>query len=73
MLERYFIRAVQKLHNGQRGEGVDGFVTYGCVYFEGEGEISQHSYVTASAKLRTQRALHSIFSVLWNHQKEKCR
>ena len=29
--------AIQKLRNGQRGEGVDDFVTYRYVNFEGEG------------------------------------
>ena len=29
--------AIQKLRNGQKGEGVDDFVTYRYVYFEGEG------------------------------------
>ena len=33
------IGAVQKLRNGQRGEGVDDFVTYRYVYVEGEGVI----------------------------------
>ena len=31
--------AIQKLRNGQRGEGVDDFVTYCYVYFEGGGGI----------------------------------
>ena len=48
--------AVQKLSNGQRGEGVDDFVTYCYVFFEEGGG--------ASAELRAQRALHSIFDVL---------
>ena len=65
--------AIQKLRNSQRGEGVDDFVTYRYVYFEEEGGILQHSYVMASVKLRTQRALHSIISGLWNHQREQCR
>ena len=30
---------IQKLRNAQRGEGVDDFVTYRYVYFEGEGVI----------------------------------
>ena len=29
--------AVQKLRNSQRGEGVNDFVTYRSIYFEGEG------------------------------------
>ena len=29
--------AIQKLRNGQRGEGVHDFVTNRYVYFEGEG------------------------------------
>ena len=50
---------------------VNDFVTYCFVYFEGGGEYLRNSYVTASANLRTQRPLESIFSVLWNHQKEE--
>ena len=34
-----YLGAVQKLRNGQRGEGVDDFVTYCYVYFEVEGVI----------------------------------
>ena len=42
------IGAIQKLRNVQRGEGVDDFVTYSYVYFEGEGRvICDNSYVTA--------------------------
>ena len=39
--------AVQKLRNAQRGEGVDDFVTYRYVNFEGGGGILWNSYVTA--------------------------
>ena len=35
----FVIGAVQKLRNAQRGEGVDDFVTYRYVNFEGEGGI----------------------------------
>ena len=31
--------AIQKLRNDQRGEGVDDFVTYRYIYFEGEEGI----------------------------------
>ena len=34
-----YLGAVQKLRNVQRGEGVDDFVTYCYVYFEGEGGV----------------------------------
>ena len=64
--------AIQKLRNGQKGEGVDDFVTYRYVYFEEEG-ILPNSCVTAFANLRTQISLSSIFRMLWNHQKKNCR
>ena len=64
MTKRYYIKGPSKNYVRARGgKRVDDFVKYRYVYFEGEGGILQHSYVTASAKLRTQRALHSIFSV----------
>ena len=33
------LRGIKKLPNGQRRGGVDDFVTYGYVYFEGEGGV----------------------------------
>ena len=66
--------AVQKLRNVQRGEGVDDFVTYRHVYFEGEGGILWNSYVTADTEFDNSKRAHtSIFSALWNHQNEKYR
>ena len=35
LLSLLIIGAVQKLRNGQRGEGVDDFVTYRYAYFRG--------------------------------------
>ena len=43
-------------------------VTY---ILRGGGGILQNSYVTTSAKLRTQIALYSIL-ICWDHQREKC-
>ena len=37
MFSKCIYGAVQKSRNGQRGEGVDDFVTYCYVYFEGAG------------------------------------
>ena len=42
--------AVQKLRNGQRGEGVADFVVYRCVYFGG-----RHSYVTADTQCENSK------------------
>ena len=53
------------------GEGVDDFVTYSYVNFEGEGLFCEIVTQRQILKLRTQRALSNIFSALWNHQKEK--
>ena len=36
-MDRARFGAIQKLRNGQRGEGVDDFVIYRYVYFEGKG------------------------------------
>ena len=48
--------AIQKLLNGQRGEGVDDFVTYRYVYFEGEGGILWNSYVTADSEFENSKS-----------------
>ena len=39
IVTNFWIGTIQKLRNDQRGEGVDDFVTYRYVYFEGEGGI----------------------------------
>ena len=36
LLIRSYLGVIQKLHNSQRG-GIEDFVTYRYVYFEGEG------------------------------------
>ena len=43
-------------------EGVNDFVTYRYVYFEGEGRILRHNYVTADTKFEN---LKNICQALW--------
>ena len=56
---------------GQRGEGVDDFVTYHYVYFEGEGGVFYE--IVTYWQMRTKKAQTSTFSALRNHQNEDHR
>ena len=49
-IEESKLGAIQKLRNGQKEEGVNDFVTYRYVYFEGKGDILRNNYVTVDTK-----------------------
>ena len=67
----FLVKGSSKNYVTARGGGWSMIFLHIVEYIFRGGGILRNSYVTASAKLRTQKALHSIFSVLWNHQKEK--
>ena len=50
--------------------GFDDSVISRQVYFKRKEGILWNSYVTADTQLRTNRALYSIVSALWNYEKE---
>ena len=63
--------AVQKLRNGQRGEGNDDFVTYRYVYLWGEGGILWNNYVTVDTKFKNSKYPSNIFSEFLKASKGK--
>ena len=66
------IGTVQKLRNDQRGEGVNDFVTYRYVHFEGEGDILWNSCVTVDTTFESSKCpIFSIFSALRKSSKIK--
>ena len=52
----FVLGTVQKLRNGQRGEGVDDFVTYRYVYLRGRGVFHEVFTYQQIEHLRTKRA-----------------
>ena len=63
--------AVQKLRNGQRGEGVTDIVTYRYVYFWGEGGILWNSYATVDTKFENLKFPSNTFSAFLKASKGK--